>query len=85
MINPEPSILVQMLKHGTNFNQHVLINLKPKLGAHEQTLLMLSLYGVITVKNRKEILESKNFTMLPNCGNVINYGIIISSRLGLCF
>ena len=72
-------------KYGTNLNHHVLINLKPKLGVHEQTLLTLSLYGVITVENRKEILKSKNFTMLPNCGNVINYGIIVSSELGICF
>ena len=78
--NPKSSIFAQMSKQGTNFNQHVLINLKPKLGVHEQTQLT-SLYDVITVKNRKEISGSKNFTMLPNCGNVINYGIIISSKL----
>ena len=78
--NPKSSIFAQMSKQGTNFNQHVLINLKPKLGVHEQTQLA-SLYDVITVKNRKEISGSKNFTMLPNCGIVINYGIIISSKL----
>ena len=72
-------------KHGTDFNQHALINLKPKLGVYEQTLLTLSLDGIITVKNRKEISASRNFTVLPNCGNVINYGIIISSKLVICF
>ena len=72
-------------KHGTDFNQHALINLKPKLGVYEQTLLTLSLDGIITVKNRKEISASRNFTMLPNCGNVTNYGIIISSKLVICF
>ena len=66
-------ILRKCSKHGINFNQHVIITSKPKLGVHDQTMLTLSLYGVITFKNRKEISESKNFTMLHNCGKVINY------------
>lgn len=66
-------ILRKCSKHGINFNQHVIITSKPKLGVNEQTMLTLSLYGVITFKNRKEISESKNFTMLHNCGKVSNY------------
>ena len=46
-------------------------------GVYEPIILTLSLYGVITVKNRKEISESTDFTMLPNCGNLISYDIII--------
>ena len=66
-------ILRKCSKHGINFIQHVIITSKPKLGVYEQTMLTLSLYGVITFKNRKEISESKNFTMLHNCGKVSNY------------